>query len=69
MYAPHPGGAAGSPDGGAMRRIFAAVLLTLPLTGCVFIDHDHGRWGGPHRYGYDAPAPGYYGGPHPDWRR
>lgn len=35
-----------------MRRIFAAVLLFLPLTGCVVYEHDHDRgWGG--RGGYD----------------
>ncbi|WP_167650134.1 hypothetical protein [Pseudomonas sp. ATCC 13867] len=26
-----------------MRRIFAAVLLILPLTGCVIHEHDHDR--------------------------
>lgn len=71
MYAPHPGGAAGSPDGGAMRRFFAAVLMILPLTGCVVYEHDHDRGGWrdrPHYY-RPAPPPAYYGGPYQGWHR
>lgn len=55
-----------------MGRIFAAVLLFLPLTGCVVYQHDHDRagWSGrPHHYRSAPPPPAYDGGPHQDWRR
>jgi len=53
-----------------MRRIFAAVLLILPLTGCVVYehDHDHGWHDRPHYYYRPAPPPAYYG-PYHGWQR
>lgn len=53
-----------------MRRFFAAVLMILPLTGCVVYEHGHDRgWHDrPHHY-RDAPPPAYYGGPYQGWRR
>lgn len=33
-----------------MRRLFIALLLFLPLSGCVVYEHDRG-WGGPRYYG------------------
>jgi hypothetical protein len=52
-----------------MRRLLVALLLFLPLSGCVVYEHDHGGWRGGHRHYYAppppvryAPAPGY-------WRR
>ncbi|MBO3277290.1 hypothetical protein [Pseudomonas schmalbachii] len=50
-----------------MRRILAAILLFLPLTGCVVHEHDHYRdrdrdrgWRGGQHYHRSAPPPGYY---------
>ncbi|GBL56499.1 hypothetical protein SAMN05216577_14618 [Pseudomonas citronellolis] len=50
-----------------MRRLLVALLLFLPLSGCVVYEHDHGGWRGGHRYYAPppppvryAPAPGYY---------
>ncbi|SDH33691.1 hypothetical protein [Pseudomonas panipatensis] len=40
-----------------MRRLFIALLLFLPLSGCVVYEHDHGWRGGPRYYG---PPAGYY---------
>ncbi|MCG8911403.1 hypothetical protein ACQCLI_03285 [Pseudomonas nitroreducens] len=54
-----------------MRRFFVAVLMILPLTGCVVYEHDHDRGGWhdrPHYY-RPAPPPAYYGGPYQGWRR
>lgn len=53
-----------------MRRIFAAVLMILPLTGCVVYEHDHGGWRDrPHYYRPAPPPPAYYGGPYQGWHR
>jgi len=55
-----------------MRRLFIALLLFLPLSGCVVYEHDHG-WRGPRYYG---PPAHYYDhgrydhdGYDRDWRR
>ncbi|MDF3936521.1 hypothetical protein [Pseudomonas citronellolis] len=58
-----------------MRRLLVALLLFLPLSGCVVYEHDHGWRGGPRYYG-PPPAPRYYdhgnygrGYYDRDWRR
>ncbi|KAF1072804.1 MAG: hypothetical protein GAK45_00078 [Pseudomonas citronellolis] len=51
-----------------MRRLMIALMLLLPLSGCVVYEHDHG-WRGPRYYGpppppryapAPPPGPGYY---------